>query len=90
MVLDALLRELALNLLGRTLGVGHRDLVFVDPRCGFFEEVAARTTEDRGCPVDPAILGREDKGRGIGSSAGSGEVEDGGETEREKVVVPFV
>jgi hypothetical protein len=88
--LNALLGERALDLFGRGFGICEGDFVLVYAGGRFLEEVATRSAEHWGLPVETAVLAGNVKDRGIGLTTRTSEIQDGRETERQKVVVPFI
>ena len=90
MLLNALLGQRTLDIFVVILGIGTSDLVFIDTRGSLLKEVAARTTEYGRIPVRPPILRSKDEDRGVGLGAWGCEFEDGGETQRKQVVIPFI
>lgn len=90
LLLDAFLGLLELDLAGRRLCVFVGNLVLVDTRRCFSEELPARGPGKRRCPVDPAIASCNGKARGVRRVVGARQFQDCGRAKCQDVVAPFI
>jgi hypothetical protein len=90
MLLDALLRHLALKLTRRALSVNVCELVFIDARSCLFQEAPLAAAMDWRFPLGQTPGISQYKGGPIVLTTRVGKVKHSGETEAEKVVTPLV